>query len=102
LIAFIQWGINQRFLRHSASPLLKLEEYLPKIPSPPRKPTPPGPKSIVHLRIEPWGYITVDRQPFGISPPLKHLDLSPGKHTIVISNPGFPSTTRLIYAVDKK
>jgi hypothetical protein len=42
------------------------------------------------LSIKPWGMVSVDGEQNGVSPPLKKLNLSDGKHTIRISNPGFP------------
>lgn len=42
------------------------------------------------LAIKPWGMVSVDGEQNGVSPPLKKLNLSDGKHTIRISNPGFP------------
>ncbi|QJQ04591.1 protein kinase [Undibacterium piscinae] len=42
------------------------------------------------LAIKPWGMVFVDGEQNGVSPPLKKLNLSDGKHTIRISNPGFP------------
>jgi hypothetical protein len=42
------------------------------------------------LRIRPWGTLFVDDKSLGVSPPLKHVVLTHGKHTIRIVNPGFP------------
>ncbi|QNA89687.1 PEGA domain-containing protein [Massilia sp. Dwa41.01b] len=42
------------------------------------------------LRIKPWGTLYVDGKPRGVSPPLKQIVLTPGKHTIRVVNPGFP------------
>jgi len=42
------------------------------------------------LQIKPWGTIVVDGVDRGASPPLKHLTLPPGEHTIRIVNPNFP------------
>jgi serine/threonine protein kinase len=44
----------------------------------------------IKLAIKPWGTVFVDGEQNGISPPLKKLSLSDGKHQIRISNPGFP------------
>ncbi|MFZ6749745.1 protein kinase domain-containing protein [Undibacterium sp. Ren11W] len=46
--------------------------------------------SEVKLAIKPWGMVFVDGEQNGVSPPLKKLNLSDGKHTIRVSNPGFP------------
>ena len=42
------------------------------------------------LSIKPWGTIVVDGVDRGASPPLRHLTLPPGEHTIRIVNPSFP------------
>ncbi len=39
------------------------------------------------LRIAPWGRVSVDHAPMGVSPPLTRLDLSEGQHRVDISNP---------------
>ena len=41
------------------------------------------------LRIQPWGVVYVDGVDRGVSPPVKHLTLAPGKHTLRITNPAF-------------
>jgi hypothetical protein len=41
------------------------------------------------LLIKPWGTVYVDGVERGVSPPLKHLSLSPGKHTLRVVNPNF-------------
>lgn len=42
------------------------------------------------LLIKPWGTVYVDDIDRGVSPPVKRLTLSRGKHTIRIVNPNFP------------
>jgi len=42
------------------------------------------------LRIKPWGTLFVDGQSRGVSPPLKQVVLTPGRHDIRIVNPSFP------------
>lgn len=44
---------------------------------------------IVKLAIQPWGEIYVDGSKRGISPPLKSLELMPGKHKIEVRNGRF-------------
>ncbi len=44
----------------------------------------------VKILIKPWGTVFVDGIQMGASPPLKTLSLSPGKHKIRVTNPGFP------------
>ncbi len=50
----------------------------------------PAPKpGTVKLAIQPWGEIYVDGSKRGISPPLKSLSLTPGKHRIEVRNGEF-------------
>lgn len=44
----------------------------------------------VRLAIKPWGTVWVDGVSRGVSPPLKKLSLTDGKHQIRIVNPNFP------------
>ena len=56
-----------------------------------------GPKAItVNFAIKPWGDVLVDGKPYGISPPLKSLHLTAGKHTITIKNSTYPSRVESI------
>jgi serine/threonine protein kinase len=48
------------------------------------------------LDIKPWGTIAVDGVSRGISPPLKQLTLSVGKHTIEVANPPAAPVSREI------
>ncbi|MGH8672158.1 MAG: PEGA domain-containing protein [Burkholderiales bacterium] len=52
---------------------------------------PPKPVELATLRlaITPWGEVYVDGQRRGVSPPLRLLKLSPGKHKIEIKNASF-------------
>ena len=45
----------------------------------------------VKLAVSPWGEIYVDGRKRGVSPPLRQIDLAPGKHTIEIRNTTFPA-----------
>lgn len=45
------------------------------------------------LAVKPWGSIMVDGVERGVSPPLRHITLPPGEHTITIINPSFPEHT---------
>jgi hypothetical protein len=45
------------------------------------------------LQIQPWGTVYVDGVDRGVSPPVKRLVLSPGRHTIRITNPNFNERT---------
>ena len=51
------------------------------------------------LAIQPWGTIVVDGVERGATPPLKHITLPPGDHTIRIVNPGFPEHTVTVQSV---
>jgi hypothetical protein len=64
----------------------------------PTKSPSPGSSSIratgtVQLNIKPWGTVSVDGISKGVSPPLKKLTLTEGRHTIKITNPNFSSRT---------
>lgn len=41
------------------------------------------------LQIKPWGNVYVDGVDRGVSPPLKRLALTPGRHTVRITNPQY-------------
>jgi len=41
------------------------------------------------LQIQPWGVVYVDDVDRGVSPPVKRLVLTPGRHTIRVTNPNF-------------
>ena len=43
----------------------------------------------VRLRVSPWAYVRVDGKRWGVTPALTQLKLSPGSHTVELSNPGF-------------
>jgi len=67
----------------------KLDAKAQAVEVPPaERPAAPG---VVRFDIRPWGTISVDGKDKGPSPPLKKLKLTPGKHHVEISNPGFPS-----------
>ena len=53
----------------------------------------PSKMPVVYLSIKPWGQVLVNGQSQGISPPLTHLSLTPGKHVVVIKNGNFPPAT---------
>ena len=59
---------------------------------PARAAVPPGAvpgKASYQLHIKPWGIVYVDGVDQGASPPLKRLALTPGRHTIRITNPQY-------------
>jgi hypothetical protein len=49
--------------------------------------TPNG--NLYKLQIQPWGVVYVDDVDRGVSPPVKRLTLTPGRHTIRVTNPNF-------------
>jgi eukaryotic-like serine/threonine-protein kinase len=59
----------------------------------PAAPTAPPAQASVTLGISPWGEIIVDGSSRGVSPPLTHLALAPGSHTIEIRNGAAPPFT---------
>ncbi|HEX4598407.1 MAG TPA: serine/threonine-protein kinase [Burkholderiaceae bacterium] len=56
----------------------------------PAAPAPPPADASVSLGITPWGEIIVDGSSHGVSPPLTHLTLAPGLHTIEVRNGAAP------------
>ena len=57
--------------------------------TPPRSAAPAS--GTIQLAVSPWGEIVVDGASRGVSPPLRELELPPGKHTVEIRNTTFPS-----------
>ena len=69
----------------------------PATPAPAAKAAEPKPPAAaaaaparVRLAISPWGAVYVDGERVGVSPPLRQLELQPGKHRIEIRNADFP------------
>ena len=50
---------------------------------------PASSQSTLAFRVLPWGEVFIDGKSQGASPPLKEIDLSPGKHRIEIKNGSF-------------
>ncbi len=50
----------------------------------------------IALAIKPWGEVYLDGKKMGVSPPLKELQVTPGKHTIEIKNTFFASHTETL------
>jgi len=46
-------------------------------------------QAVYRLQIQPWGVVYVDGVDRGVSPPVKRLELAPGKHQVRITNPNF-------------
>jgi hypothetical protein len=49
----------------------------------------PNAGATYRLQIQPWGTIYVDGVDRGVSPPIKRLQLPPGRHTVRVTNPNF-------------
>ncbi len=60
-----------------------------KTSRPPEPAAPPPKPGTVNLAIQPWGEIYVDGAKRGISPPIKSISLTPGKHRIEVRNGDF-------------
>ena len=62
------------------------------VPNPPgaAKETAAGALVTVILAILPWGEVYVDGRKRGVAPPLRSLQLTPGRHEIEIRNTTFP------------
>jgi serine/threonine protein kinase len=60
------------------------------VAAPEAPPPPPPADATVTLGIAPWGEIIVDGSSHGVSPPLTHLTLAPGPHTIEVRNGAAP------------
>jgi class 3 adenylate cyclase len=63
--------------------------WKPEPPAPAAAKAPAGPTALVVLAISPWGEVFVDGKSAGVSPPLAELELTPGKHRIVVRNGSF-------------
>jgi serine/threonine-protein kinase len=56
------------------------------------------PVAQLKLAVSPWGEIYVDGRKRGVSPPLRQIDLAPGKHRIEIRNTTFPTRRESVEA----
>jgi Adenylate and Guanylate cyclase catalytic domain len=63
---------------------------------PPRPTASPPSSGTIQLAISPWGEIVVDGTKRGVSPPLRELELPPGRHTIEIRNTTFPARVETV------
>lgn len=55
-----------------------------------------GAAAVMSLTVLPWGEIYLDGRMQGVSPPLKELQIAPGKHEIEIRNSSFPAYKQVI------
>jgi len=56
----------------------------------------PAAQGVVQIAVSPWGQVEVDGHAAGTTPPLNRLQLSEGRHTIVIRNTDFPPFTTTV------
>lgn len=66
------------------------------------EPPPPAPMTLLTLNIKPWGTLYVNGVNKGVSPPLKRLQLPPGKYQVKIVNPNFPDFQTELQLANKK
>jgi len=52
----------------------------------------------VSFAISPWGEVHINGRMHGISPPLRNVDLPPGRHRVEIRNAGFPPHIEIVNA----
>jgi serine/threonine-protein kinase len=57
----------------------------------------PAPATI-SFAISPWGEVHIDGRKHGISPPLRNVELAPGRHRIEIRNAKFPPHVEVVDA----
>jgi serine/threonine-protein kinase len=55
----------------------------------------PAPGTI-NFAISPWGEVHINGRKHGISPPLRSVDLAPGRHRIEIRNANFPPHVEVV------
>ena len=59
-------------------------------------PAPQAERGTVVFNVLPWGNVSVNGRAGGVSPPLKRMQLAPGRYLITISSPGFESHSRTV------
>jgi len=60
-------------------------------PSLPKPPTTAAPRTgKIRFSVKPWGQVVVDGKTRGVSPPIKELSITEGRHRIEIRNSTFP------------
>lgn len=50
----------------------------------------------LQLRVSPWAQVSVDGKRLGVTPPIKRFSLTPGRHTVELSIPGFDSVRHTV------
>jgi serine/threonine-protein kinase len=76
--------------RHAAVQAAHPHPAAPAVETPVAAPVPTEP-GVLSLAVVPWGEVLVDGNEVGISPPLNHLSLSPGAHSIELRNGNAPA-----------
>jgi serine/threonine-protein kinase len=61
-----------------------------------------APTGALQLAISPWGEIEIDGKPAGTTPPLSHLDLAEGAHTITVRNGDAPPYTTTVQITSER
>jgi hypothetical protein len=64
-------------------------------PDKPDRPVSPDP-ALATLLVVPWGEVVVNGRSRGVTPPLRQLDLPPGRHEIEIRNSTFPPHSQTV------
>ena len=70
-------------------------EPVPEPVAEPVRPPAPPPANL-QLTIIPWGEVFVDGASRGISPPLRQISVTPGKHLVVVRNASLPPYTEQV------
>lgn len=52
----------------------------------------------LNLAISPWGEVHIDGKLRGVSPPLRDIELTPGRHRIEVRNANFPPHVEIVDA----
>ena len=82
-----------------AEPPAQMVEQPSPQPGPVERPTetstPPAPATL-RLTIVPWGEVFVDGKSHGVSPPMRQISVSAGKHLIVVQNTSLPPHTEQV------
>jgi class 3 adenylate cyclase len=68
------------------------------VPAPPAAAPAPEPAKL-RFAISPWGEIFVDGRKVGVAPPMRELEVEPGRHRVEVRNTTFPAYAQ---AVDAK
>lgn len=77
--------------RRAANPAPRTRPVAAAMPvASPLSPPQPGALS---LAIAPWGEVFLDGSSAGVSPPLNHIELAAGKHSVEVRNSNFPAYT---------